>query len=176
MIQSLVENANGKDVTERVQRAEVGIVYIDEFDKLSRKGESPSIGRDVSGEGVQQALLKMIEGSLVEVPITRGQRITPTTQTVKVNTENILFICGGSFEGIEKIILKRLHKSKSSMGFGAALPKIDEQKDNVMLNVKGEDFKKYGIIPEIIGRLPIICPLEELTVDHLKKILTEPKK
>ena len=175
MIQSLVENANGKDVTERVQRAEVGIVYIDEFDKLSRKGESPSIGRDVSGEGVQQALLKMIEGSLVEVPITRGQRITPTTQTVKVNTENILFICGGSFEGIEKIILKRLHKSKSSMGFGAALPKIDEQKDNVMLNVKGEDFKKYGIIPEIIGRLPIICPLEELTVDHLKKILTEPK-
>lgn len=175
IIQSLVENATGKDITERVQRAEVGIVYIDEFDKLSRKGESPSIGRDVSGEGVQQGLLKIIEGSIVEVPITRGQRITPTTQTVKVNTENILFICGGSFEGIEKIILKRLHQGHSGLGFGASLSKLDENKTDIFLQVKTEDFKKFGMIPEILGRLPIICPLEELTVDHLVKILTVPK-
>lgn len=124
---------------------------------------------------MQQALLKIIEGSIVDVPITRGQRITPTTQTVKVNTENILFICGGSFEGIESVIRKRLHSSKSNLGFGAALAKIEEKKDNIMLSVKGEDFKKFGLIPEIIGRLPVICPLEDLTVDHLKKILTLPK-
>lgn len=175
IIASLVDNATGKDLTEKVQRAEIGIVYIDEFDKLSRKGESPSLSRDVSGEGVQQALLKIIEGCTVSVPINRGQRIAPTTQTVKVNTENILFICGGSFEGIEKIILKRLHKSKSTMGFGAAIPKLDEEKDNTILSVKNEDFKKYGIIPEILGRLPVICPLEDLTKNHLIKILTVPK-
>lgn len=175
MVQSLVMAANGKDLTEKVQRAEMGIIYIDEFDKLSRKGESPSISKDVGGESVQQALLKLIEGSNVDVSVTRGQRITPTTQTVKVNTENILFICGGSFEGIEKIILKRLHQGHSGMGFGANLAKNDEKKSNIMLQVKNEDFKKFGIIPEILGRLPVVCPFEELTVQQLKDILTKPK-
>ena len=175
VIQSLVQNANGKDITEKVQRAEMGIIYIDEFDKLSRKGEGPSISRDVSGEGVQQALLKIIEGAEVEVPITMGQRVTPATPTVKVNTENILFICGGSFEGIERIILKRMHKSKSGMGFGAELAKKDEKKNNILMNVKNEDLKKFGMIPEILGRLPIICPLEEMTKDSLRAIMTKPK-
>lgn len=175
IIQDLVMAADGNDITEKVQRAEMGIVYIDEFDKLSRKGESPSITKDVNGEAVQQALLKLIEGGIVDVSVTRGVRITPTTQTVKVNTDNILFICGGSFEGIEKIILKRLHQGHSGMGFGANLAKVDEKKDNIFLQAKIEDFKKFGMIPEILGRLPIICPLEELTVDQLKQILTVPK-
>lgn len=175
VIQSLVQVANGKDITEKVQRAECGIIYIDEFDKLSRKGEGPSISRDVSGEGVQQALLKIIEGAEVEVPVTMGQRVTPATSTVKVNTENILFICGGSFEGIERIILKRLHKSKSGMGFGAELAKNDEEKANVLMEVKNEDLKKFGMIPEILGRLPIVCPLEEMTKDSLRAIMTKPK-
>lgn len=175
IVQDLVLSANGKDITEKVQRAELGIVYIDEFDKLSRKGESPSITKDVNGEAVQQALLKLIEGSIIDVSVTRGTRITPTTQTVKVNTENILFICGGSFEGIEKIILKRLHQGHSGLGFGASLSKLDENKTDIFLSAKTEDFKKFGMIPEILGRLPIICPLEELTVDHLVKILTVPK-
>ena len=168
-------SANGNDITEKVQRAEMGIVYIDEFDKLSRKGESPSITKDVNGEAVQQALLKLIEGSVVDVSVTRGVRITPTTQTVKVNTENILFICGGSFEGIEKIILKRLHQGHSGMGFGANLAKVDEKKDNIFLQAKVEDFKKFGMIPEILGRLPVICPLEELTIQQLVQVLTVPK-
>lgn len=175
IIGSLVDAANGRDITEKVQRAEVGIVYIDEFDKLSRKGESPSISRDVGGEAVQQGLLKLIEGSIIDVPITRGQRTTPATPTVKVNTENILFICGGSFEGIERIILKRLHKSKSGMGFGAELAKNDEEKDNIFMEVKNEDFKKFGMLPEILGRLPIVCPLEEMTKESLRAIMTKPK-
>lgn len=175
IIQSLVQVANGKDITEKVQRAECGIIYIDEFDKLSRKGEGPSISRDVSGEGVQQALLKIIEGAEVEVPVTMGQRVTPATPTVKVNTENILFICGGSFEGIERVILKRLHKSKSGMGFGAELAKNEEKKDNILMEVKNEDLKKFGMIPEILGRLPIVCPLEEMTKESLRAIMTKPK-
>ena len=175
IIQSLVMAATGKDMTERVQKAEMGIVYIDEFDKLSRKGESASLSRDVSGEGVQQALLKIIEGATVDVPVIQGQRITPATQTVKVNTENILFICGGSFEGIEHIILKRLHKGTSGMGFGAELLKDNEKKQDIFLQVKNEDFKKFGIIPEILGRLPIVCPLEEMTKENLCDILTKPK-
>lgn len=175
IIGSLVDAANGRDITEKVQRAEVGIVYIDEFDKLSRKGESPSISRDVGGEAVQQGLLKLIEGSIIDVPITRGQRTTPATPTVKVNTENILFICGGSFEGIERIILKRLHKSKSGMGFGAELAKNDEEKDNIFMEAKNEDFKKFGMLPEILGRLPIVCPLEEMTKESLRAIMTKPK-
>ena len=175
VVQSLVEKATGNNINEKVMRAESGIIYIDEFDKLSRKGENPSISRDVSGEGVQQALLKIIEGAEVEVPVTMGQRVTPATPTVKVNTDNILFICGGSFEGIEKIILKRMHKSKSGLGFGAKLAANEEKKDNVMMNIKTEDFKKYGLIPEILGRLPIVCPLEEVTKDSLCQILTKPK-
>lgn len=175
IIQGLVQKANGKDITEKVQKAEMGIIYIDEFDKLSRKGESANLGRDVSGEGVQQALLKIIEGAEIDVPVTQGQRITPATQTVKVNTENILFICGGSYEGIERIISKRLHKSKSGMGFGAELQKNEEKRDNILLQVTNEDLRKFGIIPEILGRLPIICPLEDLTEEQLCSILTKPK-
>lgn len=175
IIQDLVFAATGKDMTERVQKAEMGIVYLDEFDKLSRKGESPSISRDVGGEAVQQALLKIIEGTMVDVSVTKGQRLTPATQTVKVNTENILFICGGSFEGIEHIILKRLHKGTSGMGFGAELLKDNEKKQDIFLQVKNEDFKKFGMIPEILGRLPIICPLEEMTKENLCDILTKPK-
>lgn len=175
IIQDLVMAANGKDITEKVQRAEMGIVYLDEFDKLTRKGESPSISKDVGGEAVQQALLKLIEGGDIDVSVTRGQRITPTTQTVKVNTENILFICGGSFEGIERIILKRLHEGKSSMGFGAPLKATDKNKTDVLLSVTQEDIKQFGIIPEILGRLPILCPLRDLTVPDLVDILTKPK-
>ena len=123
---------------------------------------------------MQQALLTIVEGSVVDVP-QYGQRLTATSQAVKMNTENILFICGGSFEGIERIIQKRMHMGKSNMGFGAALQANDKNKDNWMLHAKTEDFRKFGMIPELLGRLPVICPLEELTEDHLIRILTEPK-
>lgn len=173
VIQSLVEAAPGSTIAEKIKAAEMGIVYIDEFDKLSRKGESPSITRDVSGEGVQQALLKIIEGSTVEIPAEHGQRIGTSTKTVKVNTENILFICGGSFEGIEEIIEKRLQKGKSFLGFGA--DERQEDRTDILKQVKVEDLKKYGLLPEILGRLPIICPLSDLREEDLVRILTEPK-
>lgn len=166
----LVESANGD-----IERAQRGIIYIDEIDKLSRKGENLSISRDVGGEGVQQALLKIIEGATVEIT-EKGQRKHPTAQTVKVDTTNILFIVGGSFEGIEKNIAKRQQVSKSTAGFGSELVEKDGKKFNdLILDIKVEDLKKFGILPELLGRLPILCPLQELDQSALLKILTEPK-
>lgn len=160
-----------------IARCEHGIIYLDEFDKIARKsGENNTITADPGHEGVQQALLKMLEGSEVEFTA-RGQRKHPEAPTIKVNTKNILFIVGGAFVGIEKIIAKRLKKTDSSIGFGA---KIEGQSDKPQYNelihkVTPEDLMKFGIIPEIIGRLPVICTLEALDEDALLRILTEPR-
>lgn len=171
VLQKLIKNANGD-----IEKAQHGIVYIDEIDKLSRKGENPSITRDVSGEDVQQGILKMVEGSVVDVPVDTGRR-HPSGATIPLDTTNILFIIGGSFEGIEKIISKRLKdKTSSGIGFGGNV----ESKNNIEFNkyikdIKVEDFKKFGIIPELLGRFPVICPLEELDTEALCNILTQPK-
>ena len=159
-----------------IERAERGIVYLDEFDKIARKsGENNSITADPGHEGVQQALLKMLEGNVVEFTA-RGQRKHPEAPTIKLNTKNILFIVGGAFVGIEKIIEKRLQKSESSIGFGAQVSSEKEKPkyDELIHQVNAEDLMKFGIIPEIIGRLPIICTLETLDEDALMRILTEP--
>ena len=159
-----------------IEKAEHGIIYLDEFDKIARKsGENNSITADPGHEGVQQALLKMLEGSVVEFTA-RGQRKHPEAPTIKVDTKNILFIVGGAFVGIEKVITKRL-QSSSSIGFGAAVTTKDEKPkfDELIHKVRPEDLMKFGIIPEIIGRLPIICTLETLDEDALLRILTEPK-
>ena len=160
-----------------IERTEHVIIYLDEFDKIARKsGENNSITADPGHEGVQQALLKMLEGSVVEFTA-RGQRKHPEAPTIKVDTKNILFIVGGAFVGIDKIIAKRLQKSDANIGFGAKVegekekPKFDE----LIHQVTPDDLMKYGIIPEIIGRLPVICTLETLDEDALLRILTEPK-
>lgn len=172
ILRKLIDDADGD-----IEKAQHGIIYLDEFDKLGRKGENVSITRDVSGEGVQQALLKMIEGSLVEVP-DKGMRKHPMSDTMKIDTTDILFIVGGSFEGIEKIIKKRLrvqNGNAANIGFGSKLAKDDQTFNDYILNIKTEDLRKFGMLPEVLGRLPIICPLEELTEEALLNILTEPK-
>lgn len=159
-----------------VEKAEHGIIYLDEFDKIARKsGANNSITADPGHEGVQQALLKMLEGSVVEFTA-RGQRKHPEAPTIKVDTKNILFIVGGAFVGIEKTIAKRLRKGNVAMGFGAEVrgKEVEKEFDTLIHQVTPEDLMEYGIIPEIIGRLPVICTLETLDEDALLRILTEP--
>jgi len=173
----LVSDADGTTIEERVAAAEFGIVYIDEIDKISRRGESSTVGRDVGGEAVQQALLKMLEGSVCHVPVTMqsGTKKIPGHQTVPIDTKNILFIVGGAFDGLSSIIDKRI--SSTSMGFSGNPNEelSDEEKGQLYRQVSVEDLIKYGMIPELMGRIPIVCPLDDLTKDNLKTILLEPK-
>lgn len=171
ILRDLVDAAGGD-----IEAAQKGIIYIDEIDKTSRKGESPSVSADPTHESLQQALLKLLEGSEVEVSAQKGTRHHPNAPTFKINTEDILFIVGGAFEGIEKIIAKRQKKNQASVGLGSKL-ELNKQKaiNECLDDLQVDDLKKFGILPELLGRLPVICKLKALTDESLVRILTEPK-